>query len=193
MILGSHNSWSYLKPKKWWMGPFSFMAKCQSSDIKTQYTKYCVRCFDLRIRFDDDGQLMLSHGFMQYKYTKEDIIEDLQFLNEQKDCYVRILHEARNKKQYTAISKTYFISFCQKIEKSFENIHFWCGRNLYDWQYDYTFSSTEPSCDEKYSSVTKPYLVDDWFPWVYAKLNNRQLLKNGTDKDILLIDFVNIR
>ena len=40
MIIGSHNSWSYLPPKHWWMRPFAFMARCQSCDIQAQYEKY---------------------------------------------------------------------------------------------------------------------------------------------------------
>ena len=51
MILGSHNSWSYLPPKHWWMWPIHFMAKCQRVDIREQYEKYGVRCFDLRVRW----------------------------------------------------------------------------------------------------------------------------------------------
>ena len=43
MILGSHNSWSYLPPKHWWMWPFHFMAKCQRVDIREQYEKYGVK------------------------------------------------------------------------------------------------------------------------------------------------------
>ena len=35
MILGSHNSWTYLSPKKWWMKALAFTAKCQKYDIKT--------------------------------------------------------------------------------------------------------------------------------------------------------------
>ena len=53
MILGSHNSWSYLTPRKWWMKLFRFVAQCQDYDIKTQYEQFGVRCFDLRLKFDD--------------------------------------------------------------------------------------------------------------------------------------------
>jgi hypothetical protein len=52
---------------------------------------------------------------------------------------------------------------------------------------------SEPTCEENYSSVMPPKWLDDWFPWLYAKLNNRKILSKGTDKDILLIDFVNIK
>ena len=37
----------------------------------------------------------------------------------------------------------------------------------------------------------KPRIIDDWYPRIYAKLNNKRNIKLGTDKDILLIDFVN--
>ena len=55
MLLGSHNSLSYLSPMKWYMIPFHFMAKCQSVDYKTQYEKYGIRLFDIRLWFNEKG------------------------------------------------------------------------------------------------------------------------------------------
>lgn len=200
-ILGSHNSWSYLPPKHWWLRPFTFMARCQSADIKTQYEKYGVRCFDLRILYDSHGQSYIAHGFMKYKYSYGDLLDDLQWLNDKRDCYIRVLHEARRKSQYTNQSRTLFRSYCLFFVTKYQNIHWWCGRNLYNWEYDYDFTVPtnsvggfpEPTCEENYSSVMPPKWLDDWFPWLYAKLNNRKILSKGTDKDILLIDFVNIK
>ena len=60
MILGSHNSWSYLPVKQWYFTPFAFTARCQSIDIRTQYEKYGVRCFDLRVRFDKNTGIVYS-------------------------------------------------------------------------------------------------------------------------------------
>ena len=191
-ILGSHNSWTYLKPKKWWLHPFKFMSKCQSVDIKTQYEKYGVRCFDLRVRFKKTDGLILAHGMMEYNYRWFDLAKDLQYINSKKDCYVRVLHEVRNEKEYTIFSKETFVDFCKHISSNFKNIKFWCGKNLYNWEYDYNFGN-EPSCEENYSSVKAPKFIDDWCPWLYAKLKNKKIIKNGSDKDILLIDFVNIR
>ena len=37
-----------------------------------------------------------------------------------------------------------------------------------------------------------PKIIDDWIPVLYAKLKNRKIRKEGTDKDILLIDFVDL-
>ena len=190
MIIGSHNAWSYLKAKHWWMRPFQFMAKCQDVDIKTQYEKYGVRCFDLRIKFDKNGRPQVAHGYVVYDINEQQIVRDLNYLNNKGDCYVRILLEIRKKKEYTKNTIHCFERFCELICHSFANIKFWCGRNLYNWEVNYVFNE-EPSCEEKYASVMKPRIIDDWYPRIYAKLNNKRNIKLGTDKDILLIDFVN--
>ena len=191
-ILGAHNAWSFLPVKKWWMKPFSFMAKCQNVDIRSQYLMHGVRCFDLRVCFDENDNMEIRHGMAIYKYTEEDLFKDLTFLNNRADtCYIRVLHEVRNKKKYTDHEIEEFQMFCERIEKEFTRLKFWCGRNLVDWSVDYKFKN-EPTCDEKYSSVCPPKIIDDWIPVLYAKLKNRKIRKEGTDKDILLIDFVDL-
>lgn len=189
-ILGSHNSWTYLPVKQWYLKPLAFIAKCQNVDIKTQYEKYGVRCFDLRVRFDSENGIVVAHGIFEYKINWFELLEQLKYLDDN-HCHLRVIHEVRNKKQYTDFSKSTFIEFCEHIKK-FKNIKAWCGINLYNWDFDYTFEE-EPSCEENYSSVKALKLIDDWCPWLYAKMNNKEIIKDGTNKDILLIDFVNIR
>lgn len=194
MILGSHNSWSYLPPKHWWQRPFAFMAKCQSATIEEQYTLHNVRCFDLRVKFKQGG-LQVAHGLMTYDYTDSQLAADLCWLNEQaatEKVYLRVLHEVRNKKGHNGMNITLFQQFCKSIEETYPNLICWCGRNLYDWKFDYNFP-TEPSCEELYSSVSYPLYIDDWWPWMYAYIHNNGNIQRGTDKDILLIDFVNIK
>ena len=188
MILGSHNSWSYLPVKKWWMKPIAFMARCQSVDIRKQY-KLGVRCFDLRVRFDSDGNMIVAHGIIEYKDAH--VLIALMWLDDRKDCYVRVLHEARSEKQYTKYSVESFKKFCYMLENNFKNTRFWCGRNLYNWEIDYRFDY-DPSCDEKYGSVSKVKLLYGWWPWLYAMVHNKKIYAQGTDNEILLIDYVNI-
>lgn len=188
-ILGSHNSWSYLQAKHWWMIPFKFIARCQDLTIIEQYN-LGVRCFDLRIRFNKRGELLVCHGFMEYNINKENLYSDLEWLSNKKDVYIRLIHEARNKKQYSSLSIKKFREFCINVLDKFPNIKFWNGRNLYYWTYDVVFYHN-PSCEEKYSSVCSPKLIDDWYPRLFAKTNNKKIIDKGTDKDILLIDFVN--
>lgn len=189
MIIGSHNSWTYLKPKRWWMKLISFTARCQDFNIINQYYNLGVKCFDLRVRFKNNN-LIVAHGIIEYNISKEELLSNLEWMNKFDNIYVRIIHEARNKKQYTEESVKEFIKFCSELETKFKNIKFWCGKNLYNWTNDYTFNYN-PSCEEKYASVCSPKIIDDWYPRWFAKKNNKKIIKEGTDKDILLIDFVN--
>lgn len=196
-ILASHNSWSYLPFKQWWLRPFAFMAKCQNTDIKTQYEKYGVRCFDLRIRQNKKGFFTVAHGIGEYKIDSESLARDLCYLDSKKDCYVRVLHEVRTKKQYTKESVELFKYWCDTFELSYSNIQFWCGRNLYNWEYDYEFTYleptyAEPTCHEDYSSVSKYKYLIGWWPWLYAKIHNKKILKRHYEEDILMIDYINI-
>ena len=186
-IIGSHNSWSYAKPKKWYTKPFRFMAQCQDWDIPTQYD-HGVRCFDLRLQYDGDN-LQVVHGFMVYNITINDLMVDLAWLNSKGDVYVRVLHDARTKKLHNCKAIEHFKNDCAAFEQLYPNIKFWCGKNLYDWTDDYEFKNN-PSCAEYYSSVVLPK-IDDLYPRYYAKKNNKAIYKRGTEKDILLIDFVN--
>ena len=190
MVIGSHNAWSYLKPRKWWMKVAGFAAKCQNCDIVTQYEKYNVRCFDLRLRFNENGDPIIVHGLTEYKI--DNIDKDLQWLNDKKDVIVRVLLDTRTKKQYSEFQRTSFVNYCNYIQSTYKNIIFCIGRNLYNWNVDYDFG-TSVSIEELYSSVTSPKYIDDWWPWIYAKLHNKKNITKGTDKDVLLIDFVNIQ
>jgi len=88
-ILGSHNSWSYLTPTKWWMKVIRFTAKCQKADIKTQYEVYNVRCFDLRVRFNDYKLPIVAHGIVEYNITLAKLLKDIFWLNTKKDVSIR--------------------------------------------------------------------------------------------------------
>lgn len=193
MILASHNSFTYLKPRKWWMRLLSFMAKCQDVDMLSQYNDYDVRCFDLRIRFDEkSGDVKIAHGIIEYSVSDFTIHNMLRILNGKKDVFVRVLLETRTKKQYTTNQIMLFRNFCDNIVKQYRNITFFGGRNLYNWVEDYKFEHNF-SIDNMYASVQKPMLIDDWYPRLYAKLNNKKIFLNEFTNDILMIDFVNYR
>lgn len=189
MILGSHNSWTYLKPRKWWMYLLRFTARCQDKSIYEQYEKYGVRCFDLRVRFDDND-FVIAHGIIKYRITKEELLECLSWLNNKGDVWIRYIHELRNKKLYTVDRIDNFNKFGIYLEEKFENIKFWCGKNVFNAAVDHKckYSTT---CDEFYASVQSPKIIDDWYPRIYAFLNNSKIRKKGTNKNILMIDFVN--
>lgn len=186
MVLGSHNSWSYAKPTKWWMKFIRFTAKCQRKNIQEQYN-LGARYFDLRLRGDD-----IVHGAVVFNITKQQLFEDLQWLNDKGDVIVRILLDTRNANEYTTGLVKQFVEDCRYLEQAYPNIQFDCGRNLYNWNVEYDFHH-EASTDDLYASVALPKLVDDWLPILYAKFHNKANIQRGTNKDVLLIDFVDIQ
>lgn len=187
MKLASHDSMTYLKPKKWYMYPFQFMAKCQSKSIEEQYGKYGIRYFDLRVRFDDKGNPEFAHGIMSYKGNVEDVLEYLNTREEQ--IWIRFLLETSKEDEY---QERRFMMFCENYESKYKNLKFHNGRRKYDWKILYKFQNEEPSLDQKISSMTWK-IWDDWCPYIYARLMNKKNIKKGTDKDYLMIDFLHIQ
>ena len=193
MIIGAHNAWSYLPVSKWWMKPISFTARCQRRSIKEQYIKYNVRCFDLRIRFSKEELPVICHGIVEYKYSYEELLEDLKWLQSKGDVIVRLLLELRSvKKKDWSKQKQLFNTFYNTILKIFfPNIEFIKGRSLPDW--DKVIKGIKEGNEvEDYASVSNPKYIDDWIPILYASINNKKALKKNIDKEILLIDFVDI-
>lgn len=193
MKIGSHNSWSYGEPKEWWMKPFFFVARCQKLDIKEQYERG-VRLFDLRLRFDGH-MAYVCHGLMKYEH---DFMEDLRWLDEKGDVTVRVLLETSkpNMEQQVAFSW-----FCNRINQGFTRIRFFGGQRKFDWKKVYKGFGKDVGVVDRYSSTTSLFpstwkgefwrILDDWCPWIYAKLRNKKNLKEYADKDvILLMDFV---
>lgn len=192
MQLGSHNSMSYSKARKWWMRPFQFMARCQSVSIQRQYEEFGARLFDLRIKFNKKGEVFFAHGIMEYSESIDDALKFLDSVGAE----TRILLENK-----AGEFENSFIIWCQKVRKQYPNIKLFGGRNKFTWKEIYKFSYKGPSFLDKYSSynveekgkpITGTYL-DDWFPFLYAWKNNRNNIKKGTNRDYLMIDFVNIQ
>lgn len=191
MKIGSHNSWSYATPKQWWAKLIKFTAKCQRVDIKTQYYCYNARMFDFRIRFDNDGIIQIVHSNVIYNISPGTYYDVLLFLNKQKDVTIRVVLDIRHKKDYNNRQIDRFVYECNWLENTFKDIKFTCGECIFNKAVLYNFNNIE-SCEEKYASVCTPKLIDDWYPKWYAKRKNHINIQNGTDKEFLMIDFVDI-
>lgn len=195
MILGSHNSWSFLPPRKWWQKALAFTARCQRLNIQQQY-EAGVRCFDLRLRrINGDWHVVhnsFDYGIFTSMLDSQEFLKDLNFLNTHGDCLVRVVHDVRRENDYKEENVKAFAIVCQALKIMYHDIKFWCGRNLYNWQEDYSFDF-KPQCTEMYASVCSPHLIDDWFPLLYACRNNAWIRREDYKPDeILLIDFVDI-
>lgn len=190
-ILGSHNSWSYLKPRKWWMRLIAWTARCQSCDIVCQYILYGVRCFDLRLRPRADGSCCLAHGLVEYNSYM--LKGDLSYLNARGDVMVRVMHEThRHGKQCTDAERNLFRDRCRELQQQYPNIRFFGGYDVRSWLRVFDFGTQEPSQDGCYASNQKPKIIDDWWPWWYAKRNNRCHREIGTTCEVLVLDYVEL-
>lgn len=73
----SHNSATGEKPCNFWAKAFSWIAKCQCNTIVDQYVFYGVNLFDIRVRYNKQGELYCYHGLAKYKITLEDVCKSL--------------------------------------------------------------------------------------------------------------------
>lgn len=205
MKLATHNTMSYQKPKQWWAKLFSFVAKCQSVDYKKQH-ELGAQGFDLRLFWDKDGNLEYRHGIC--RYPADNIYEVLDYARDN-DIIVRILFELRtynaDKVKNADELRQRFKEFCKELEDKYPTVHFYEGRETGSWKQLYKFTN-EPAIKEigLYSSVTSLFVIknnflkilDDWCPYLYAKLMNKQNLeeyKSEDDNTYISLDFIEIQ
>jgi hypothetical protein len=197
---------TYLKPMKWWKRPFNFIAKTQSKTIQEQY-EAGARAFDLRliITYDENqyyDEPIFGHGAMEYKSPKVD--EVLAWLNSRDETvYVRFLME-----RYDKSAQQEFTYLMEQYENTYTNIVFWCAKDKQTWVDLYQFKGKLP-CDmvDKYASCNQTgvikwkgklasknwsgLLIDDLWPWIYAKIHNKKNLELYKDQNVvLLLDFI---
>lgn len=207
--IGSHNSLSYIKPKKWYLRPFHFMARCQAKNYVEQYEKYGVRLFDVRIWFDKYGKLEVRHGLMAFNIDVDELNRFFDYLDNKGDCYCRILLEEDNvlkKNKNVKEIEAKFSEFCKQVEDTYKHIAFFGGNRKYDFKVIYKFKVEKPHMVDYYSSTTSWFIhtdnsflriIDDWWPWPYARFHNKKNIEKAKRDlrviDFILLDFVNIR
>lgn len=184
MELGTHNSMTYLKPKKWYMYPFQFIARCQSKTIKEQYEDYNIRLFDIRITYDRDGNPEFRHGSMAYK---GDVYEVLNWLNSRGEkVKIRLLLEINKPSIHSEI---FFVYDCKRFGELYPNLTFYEGRRKYDWEQVYKFPTLE--VEQPVSSMDGNNKLNDLWPWLYAKKHNAENRIKYKDSKYVLMDFIN--
>lgn len=157
-ILCSHNTFSYLKPRKWYHYFTIPFARCQSKDIFQQY-KEDIRCFDIRVRFTKNGKIKFCHGLFEgklklpvekiYDYFDDNIYLDsydyksIDFIN----WLVKIFpltekiyfHLVLETNKEDLVQEKYFINFCKEFDfvikkYGFKNIILLGGIRKFDWK-----------------------------------------------------------
>lgn len=183
MEIGTHNSMTYLKPKKWYMYPFRFIAKCQSLAIDEQYRRG-IRLFDIRISYDKNNNPEFRHGSMAFK---GEVYRILDWLNCQKDpIRVRLILE---EKKESTVKETLFIKDIIHFKEVYKNITFYEGRRKFDWKKLVDLPDLEVI---QLISSMQGNKIDDLWPWLYAKIMNRKHLKKYKEEYKYVIDHIPI-
>lgn len=190
-MLGSHNSFSYLTPTKWWMKLLTPWSKCQNKTIAEQYNAG-VRYFDVHIAFNKNGSIRLVHNWIEY--PSSELFEALRTLNNKSGVHLRILLDMRKKPkdaETTADILRWFYGFLDYIIQNTtisidKAIVFWNWKHIIDNGIDVT---------EYHASVSAK-----WYEYIgglecWAELHNNNTLTSKSDvvqsdDKVLLIDYV---
>ena len=191
-MIGSHNSFTYLTPTKWWGKMLAPWAKCQSLNIKEQY-KSGVRYFDARVAFDKSYNLRLVHNYVDFPLTG--LYEGLEELNKHEDVWLRIILDMRKKPKDEAKEtrlQCAFTDFITGIRKQYPNIKI-CEIIIgWDWR---SLFAANIAVAEWHASVCA-----EWYEYIlgteyWAETHNHTMIRGykdimADDKKVLLIDYV---
>lgn len=183
-----------------------FMAKCQKLTIEEQYNKG-ARFFDFRIAFPKVDKYetlhpMFSHGLIEYKGDPEDAFK---FLNTKSDAYCRITLEKGDD-----VDLENFKYYVNKWMQEYPNIKIAQVSKKGHWTdiikpnatfpaellHKYASANTWNNKWQKYKGLLRyktwsGCLLDDLWPWIYAKFHNKKNLEQYKDSDVILfIDFI---
>lgn len=205
MKLASHNSLSFVKPRKWWEKLINFTSKCQFYDIETQY-EYGVRLFDIRIRraIIEPGSYYCTksaHGLITYDICITDILRYLDTLSTKEDpVYVYLSLE--NKKCEKDRDYVWFKKAFNLYKERFPNLIFCGGYVKHPWHkiidcedpsicqknWEFFNYKDQPTTRKKIKCFFSNLL--HFSPEYWAKKNNQKYKSDGTSADFLMLDFV---
>ena len=190
MKLASHNTFSYLPVRQWWLRPFAFVGRCQRVNIYEQLL-HGARMFDLRVRFRN-MKPVICHGLLEYDMSDESLRAILKDLNDNFPVWIRAVLESKNPDLEQRVG---FDFFCMKLEREYPNLFFFGGNDRSDWECKfplYRFNNDMPDIEHLYASATQTSRIDDIWPIRYAKKYNKDNVSHGTDKPWMMIDFLDI-
>lgn len=204
MKLASHNSLSFVKPKKWWEKLINFTSKCQLYDIETQYFKG-VRLFDIRVRRDDSFcgaySAKSGHGLITYDIYIVDVLYVLDSMSTKEDpVYIQLNLE--NRKWEEDKDFIWFEELFKTFAKDYPNLIFCGGYVKHPWHK--IIDCEDPTIDQKnwefmdftwqptMKEKIKRFFVNlfHFSPKYWAKKNNQKYKSTGTSADFLMLDYI---
>lgn len=208
MKLGSHNTMTYLNPQ-WYFWPLKWTSKCQKLNYKQQF-EHGARFFDLRVSFDKKGMPYFCHGLAKYtKVTPWEVLAWLDVAAKTEEIWVRVMNEHSDNHEL-------FGRFVHDIQDIYKNIQFCSFLDKNDWSVQWPsinrktgeekfigapvidcYASSNQTGVNKWKGILKSknwsgLLIDDLWPWIYAKLNNKKTLEKYKDENdkFVTMDFI---
>lgn len=201
--LGSHNTFTYLKPRKWYHYFCIPFARCQTKNIREQI-KSGIRSFDIRVRFDDNGDIYLCHGLFEVKFnTCTNISKYPQFvdwliceivtgllsdsnngeIDDNEKITFRLVLETS---KVNDIQEMWFKNFCKYFDEKlqeYKNFNIASCTRKFDWKELYSCKYLikefqHISSYPKYKESIKVRWYEKICPWLYAKRTNVKFLEN---------------
>jgi len=184
-MIASHNSWSYLSPRRIWMYLVAPFSRCQSKSIDGQLA-LGVRMFDMRIKIVN-SKVYLAHGLMEFEFIPT--LSDLAKIQKVEGCSIRILLENRRPDND---SVKIFKAIAVSLKNQYPTIQWFGGHGAHgsDWGRHYVRLSPTPGYTEDHASVSVEGLLRI-FPRIYAKRFNKRI-KAAKHEQPVMIDFVEL-
>lgn len=181
MFIGSHNTMSYLPPRRWWQWPLRIFARCQRRTLAEQIAAG-IRVFDLRVYRDGD-RWHFAHGLVSFRGAElYGVLEQLP-----PHSIVRLILE-RGRKNVMA-----FRALCQHLEAAHKHLTFIGGRRKKDWALLYDFAANKQYPDWLIFQHVSSMAADArWYekilPCLYAR--RRKPSMDELAEGIHLYDFI---
>lgn len=193
MLIGSNNSFSYLKPVSILDRLTWFLHRCQDIDYVEQYEKWNVRLFDVKIYFDTSNKVYFKNG--NVTYVSPSIHEVLDYFNSKGDVKLIVtLEETEQDVMLYSTDKMIerFKKFCKMIETAYPNIVCYGGRRSRDGivLYEFENNSYEQPCLD--DGNTKKWYIKR-FPFIAKYRNFKVIWGFKSKKDFLMLNFINHR
>ena len=184
VIIGTHNSMSFLNPKHWWMRPINWLfAQCQDDETAV----FNGGCVDTRIYWDKEVGWRFAHGLVSYEFDNEycGFFTTIGKFYKAGVRFFRITLERNG-------NENGFVNLCKLLEKDYKRlgVTFIGGYRKSDWKQLYDFGTNDIPIHQWVGSM-----ADDarWYerfiPRLYAKRMNKHNLRNAK-KGINLYDFL---
>ena len=193
-LLCSHNTFTYLRPRKIWHYICIPFARCQNKGLIKQIEEG-IQVFDIRVRFDNSGYLILCHGLFELKLeipvieyelsginTRYVLSEKYKFPNfidwllnivniyipNNEQVYFRLILETSKE---DIVQELFFINFCRyfhNITEKQKNLNIIGCNRKFDWKKLYNTLEPEPNIFQHISSY--PNYKESIKPRWYEKI-----------------------